>query len=109
LRYDTSRRFALSRESCKNVAGDIPINVPVNPDAKTYALALNGIDLKQLLTSRYPDLPVILITGNQEFLQLWDLENREPPYFFEKPFRREKLIAAVIEVSKKPDRLDSQR
>ena len=35
---------------------------------------MNGIALKALLLQRYPDLPVILITGNQELAQLRELK-----------------------------------
>jgi FixJ family two-component response regulator len=60
---------------------------------------MNGIALKALLLQRYPDLPVILITGNQELAQL-----REPPYFFEKPFDGKTLVAAIRQVCGKTNK-----
>ena len=65
---------------------------------------MNGIALKALLLQRYPDLPVILITGNQELAQLRELKEREPPYFFEKPFDGKTLVAAIRQVCGKTNK-----
>ena len=47
---------------------------------------------------------MILITGNQELAQLRELKEREPPYFFEKPFDGKTLVAAIREVCGKANK-----
>ncbi len=61
---------------------------------------MSGIALRDHLKSIDPDLPVILITADPETMCMQQLENRESPFCFKKPFDGRKLIAAVAVVSR---------
>lgn len=60
-------------------------------------LGMSGMELQSQLASRVPDLPVILITGRDEWSadNLLGFNNRR---FFRKPFDAGVLLSAVAEV-----------
>jgi len=62
---------------------------------------VDGIELKAQLAQIQPDLPVILVTGNQKQARRVELKGLESPFFFEKPFNTKKLVEAVDAVCRK--------
>jgi len=62
---------------------------------------IDGIELKALLSRMAPDLPVILVTGNQKQARRAELKGLESPFFFEKPFNSKKLVEAVDAVCRR--------
>ena len=55
---------------------------------------MSGFELRRLVLSRRPELPVILITGRAELRAQYTSEI-EPDRYFEKPYDGQELLAAV--------------
>lgn len=68
---------------------------------------MDGIDLSRRIKARYPDLPVILITGYLSEREIASqTSGNEIDGFLEKPFRIEKIIEMLQQIS--PRRSDSE-
>lgn len=56
--------------------------------------AMNGWELLQIAQTKYPDLPVILMTARDEYLRE-PIEARGARFFFRKPFDGRELLTAL--------------
>jgi FixJ family two-component response regulator len=53
---------------------------------------MDGFELRRVMGERRPDLPVILITGRHEIVELVQAKHN---WFFRKPFDGQALLAAI--------------
>lgn len=58
---------------------------------------IDGFELKRMAQEKWPDLPVILITGRHEFSSQRRVRELKAGSYFEKPFDGKKLLSAVAD------------
>jgi FixJ family two-component response regulator len=63
---------------------------------------MDGFELQRLMSERRPDLPVILITGRHEIVELLQAKH---DWFFRKPFDGQALLAAIDALTGKENSL----
>jgi FixJ family two-component response regulator len=65
---------------------------------------MNGLALRRHLRVEHADLPVILISAQQDSALLQEIDTRDCLRFFEKPFDTPRLISAVATLARSMDK-----